>query len=33
VPIGAAWLLATVCAWLVLRPWRLAELRALMAGR
>ncbi len=33
VPIGAAWLLATVCAWLVLRPWPLAELRALMPGR
>ena len=33
VPIGAAWLLATVCAWLVLRPWPLTELRALMPGR
>jgi O-antigen/teichoic acid export membrane protein len=33
VPIGAAWLLATGCAWLALRPWSLTELRALAPGR
>lgn len=33
VPIGAAWLLATGCAWLVLRPWPVTELRSLMPGR
>ena len=33
VPIGLAWLLATGCAWLVLHPWSLSELRALMPGR
>jgi O-antigen/teichoic acid export membrane protein len=33
VPIGAAWLLAFVCAWAVLHPWPLTELRALMPGR
>jgi O-antigen/teichoic acid export membrane protein len=33
VPIGAAWLLAIGCAWAVLHPWPLTELRALMPGR
>lgn len=33
VPIGAAWLLATGCAWLVLRPWSPTELRALVSRR
>jgi O-antigen/teichoic acid export membrane protein len=33
VPIGVAWLLATGCAWLVLHPWSLSELRALLPGR
>jgi O-antigen/teichoic acid export membrane protein len=31
--VGVAWLLATGCAWLVLHPWSVAELRALMPGR
>jgi O-antigen/teichoic acid export membrane protein len=30
VTIGVAWLLATGCAWLALRPWPIAELRALV---
>jgi O-antigen/teichoic acid export membrane protein len=33
VPIGAAWMLATGCAWLVLHPWPVTELRSLAAGR
>ncbi len=33
VPIGAVWLLATVCAWLVLQPWPITELRALVTQR
>jgi O-antigen/teichoic acid export membrane protein len=33
VPIGVAWLLATGCAWLVLRPWPPSELRALVSRR
>jgi O-antigen/teichoic acid export membrane protein len=33
VPIGAAWLTATAGAWLVLRPWPVAELRSLVSGR
>ncbi len=33
VPIGAAWLMATAGAWLVLRPWPVAELRGLLSGR
>jgi O-antigen/teichoic acid export membrane protein len=33
IPIGAAWLLATACAWVVLRPWSLTELRALLSRR
>lgn len=30
VPIGAAWMLATGCAWLVLHPWSVTELRSLV---
>jgi O-antigen/teichoic acid export membrane protein len=33
VPVGAAWMLATGCAWLVLRPWSPTELRALVTRR
>ncbi|HET6870947.1 MAG TPA: flippase [Solirubrobacteraceae bacterium] len=33
VPIGAAWLVATAGAWLVLAPWPVAELRSLLSGR
>jgi O-antigen/teichoic acid export membrane protein len=32
IAIGAAWLLATGCGWLALRPWSVAELRALAPG-
>jgi O-antigen/teichoic acid export membrane protein len=30
VPIGAAWMVATACGWLVLRPWSITELRSLL---
>jgi O-antigen/teichoic acid export membrane protein len=33
VPIGAAWLVGTGCAWVALHPWRVGELRALIARR
>jgi polysaccharide transporter, PST family len=33
VPIGVAWALATACAWLVLHPWSIAELRSLVTRR
>ena len=33
VPIGAAWMLATACGWLMLRPWSLTELGTLVTGR
>lgn len=32
VPIGAAWLVVAAGAWLVLRPWSVAELRSLLSG-
>jgi O-antigen/teichoic acid export membrane protein len=33
VPIGVVWFVASGSAWLVLRPWSLTELRALLSGR
>jgi O-antigen/teichoic acid export membrane protein len=33
VPIVAAWLVATGCGWLVLRPWPVGELRSLVTRR
>jgi O-antigen/teichoic acid export membrane protein len=33
VPIGGAWLVATACAWLVLHPWSITEVRTLLSGR
>jgi O-antigen/teichoic acid export membrane protein len=33
VPIGGAWLVVTACAWLILRPWPVADLRSLLSGR
>lgn len=32
VPIGVAWMVATGGAWLLLRPWPVSELRALVTG-
>lgn len=33
VPIGAAWMVATACAWLVLHPWSISEMRTVLSPR